>query len=78
MASSTTMAMESTRPNNVSVLSEKPSSFITAKVAISDTGMVSMGIITARQLCRNTRITSITSRVVSTNVMARSSIDSVM
>lgn len=50
---------------------------MTAKVAISDTGMAIMGIITARQLCRKRRITAITIRVVSTNVTSTSSMDAV-
>ncbi len=54
-----------------------PMSFMTANVAMSDTGMVSMGIITARQFCRNMRITIITMSVVSTNVTATSSIEAV-
>ena len=49
IASSTTMAMASTMPKSDSVLSENPMTFITAKVAMSDTGMVSMGMTTARQ-----------------------------
>ena len=37
-----------------------PMSFITAKVATRDTGIVIIGITTARQFCRKSRITSIT------------------
>ena len=58
MASSTTMPMASTRPNSVSVLIEKPSTGITAKVPISDTGTASSGMIVARQVCRNRNTTS--------------------
>ena len=72
------MAMASTRPNRVRVLMVKPNSFITANVAISDTGMVSIGIITARQLWRKNRITTITISVVSTKVTSTSSTDSVI
>ena len=78
MASSTTMAMASTRPNRVRVFMVKPNSFITANVAISDTGMVSIGIITALQLWRKNRITTITISVVSTKVTSTSSTDSVI
>ncbi len=75
MASSTTIAMASTSPNRVRVLRVNPSSFITANVAISDTGIVIIGMITALQLCRNRRITSITISVVSANVTSTSSIE---
>ncbi len=75
MASSTTMAMASTRPKRVRVFSVNPITFITAKVAMSDTGTVSIGIITARQFWRNSSITSITMRVVSANVTSTSSIE---
>ena len=77
IASSTTIAMASTRPKSVSVLRENPSSFMTANVAISDTGIAIIGMITARQLWRNISITNITMRVVSTNVTKTSSIDAV-
>ena len=75
MASSTTMAMASTRPNSVRVLMLKPISFITANVAISDTGMVIIGMMTARQFCRKIMMTSITISVVSRNVTSTSSMD---
>ena len=67
--------MASTSPNSVRVLSENPSSFITANVAMSDTGMAIIGMMTARQLWRNSNITTITMRVVSTNVTSTSSIE---
>ena len=44
-----TMAMASTSPKSVSVLIVKPNSFITANVAIRETGIVIIGISTARQ-----------------------------
>ncbi len=75
IASSTTMAMASTSPKSVRVLTVNPISFITAKVAIRDTGIVIIGMITARQFCRNMRITSITMSDVSRNVTSSSSID---
>ncbi len=71
------MAIASTSPNSVRVLIVKPISFITAKVAISDTGIVIIGMITALQLWRKTSMISITIRVVSTNVTSTSSIDAV-
>ena len=69
------MAMASTRPKRVRVLSEKPNTFITAKVAMSDTGMVIIGMTTARQFWRNMSITTITIRVVSMKVMKRSDME---
>ncbi len=69
------MAMASTSPKRVRVFSVNPITFITAKVAMSDTGTVSIGIITARQFWRNSNITSITMRVVSANVTSTSSIE---
>ena len=68
--------MASTRPKSERVLSEKPIIFITAKVAMSDTGMVIIGITTARQFWRKMRITSITMSEVRRNVMKRSWTDS--
>ena len=44
IASSTTKPVASVRPKSVSVLIEKPSSFITANVPISETGIVIDGI----------------------------------
>ena len=75
IASSTTMAMASTMPNSDRVLSVKPMIFITANVAIRLTGMVSIGMMTALQFCRNSRMTSMTIRDVSMNVTITSSID---
>ncbi len=66
MASSTTMPMASTRPNSVSVLSEKPSAVMAAKVPISDTGIAMIGMIAVRQLCRKT-ITTMTTRSTASN-----------
>ena len=62
MASSTTMPIASTRPNSDRLLSEKPNAAITAKVPISETGMATIGMIEARQVCRN-RITTSTTRI---------------
>src|SRR5215213_8242848 len=49
IASSTTIPIASTSPNNERLLSEKPSSASTANVPISDTGTAIMGISVARQ-----------------------------
>ncbi len=75
IASSTTIAMASTKPNSVSVLMVNPSNFITANVAMSDTGIVIIGMITARQFCRNSNITIITMIVVSSSVRSTSAIE---
>ena len=75
MASSTTMPIASTRPNSVSRLIEKPSTYMPAKVPMIDTGMAITGMIIARTLCRNRKTTSTTSAIASTKVMATSSID---
>ncbi len=50
---------------------------MTANVAISDTGMAIIGIMTARQLCKKISMTIITISVVSTNVTSTSSIEAV-
>ena len=51
------MPMASTRPNSDRLFSEKPSSAMTAKVPISDTGTATMGMMVARQFCRKTSTT---------------------
>ena len=77
IASSTTRPIASTSPNRVSVLIEKPSSAITAKVPTSDTGTVIAGIRVARKLSRNTNTTRNTSSIASKSVQSTSRIDSV-
>ena len=69
MASSTTMPIASTRPNSDSVLNDTPTADITAKAPISDTGMARMGMIAARQVCRN-RMTTTTTRISASNKVA--------
>ena len=61
IASSTTRPIASTSPKSDSVLIEKPSSGKTTKVPISDTGTVRIGISVARQFCRKTKTTRMTS-----------------
>ncbi len=78
MASSTTMPMASTRPNSDRLLSEKPAASITAKVPTSDTGMARIGMIAARQLCRNTITTITTSSRASNRVRCTSAMESLM
>ena len=61
MASSTTMPIASTKARSETMLSEKPSASMTAKVPISETGTAISGISVARTLPRN-RKTTITTR----------------
>ncbi len=61
IASSTTMPMASTRPNSVSMLMEKPSAAMPAKVPMIDTGTASTGMSVTRKLCRKRYTTSTTS-----------------
>ena len=65
MASSTAIPTASTRPNSVRLLIENPNAPITAKVPIKAIGMATMGMMAARQDCRNTMITSTTSAIAS-------------
>ncbi|MNT25301.1 hypothetical protein D3C72_1608150 [compost metagenome] len=73
MASSTTMPIDSTRPNRDRVLSEKPIRCMTAKVPISDTGTAMRGISDARQLRRNSTTTMTTRMIASSKVVATDS-----
>ena len=68
MASSTTRPMASTMASSVSVLMLKPSANISVKVAISEIGMVTIGMIEARSERRKKKITSTTSTIASTMV----------
>ena len=76
IASSTTSPVASVSPNSVSVLIEKPNSFIRKNVPISETGIVSAGISVVRQSCRNRKITRITRPIAIRSVMTTSLIDS--
>ena len=75
MASSTTRPMASTSASRVSRLIEKPSASITAKVPISDSGMVITGISTERGEPRNAKTTSVTISSASTSVRSTSWIE---
>src|SRR5690349_21562398 len=75
IASSTTMPMASTNPNNESALMLKPSASITAKVPTSDTGTAASGIIDARQVCKKSSTTMTTSMSASTSVWTTASIE---
>ena len=62
-------------PKSVSVLIEKPSSFIAANVPMSETGIVIAGISVLCQFCKKMKITRTTSRIaissVTTNFLDR-------
>ena len=70
MASSTTMPMASTSPNSDRLLSENPNAAMKKKVPISDTGMATIGMTAARQVCRN-RITTSTTRTTASRIVSR-------
>ena len=69
MASSTTMPMARTMPKSVRLFTETPSAAMTPKVPIRETGMATMGMIEARQLCRKTMITRTTRATASRMVL---------
>ena len=69
MASSTTMPMASTSPNSDRLLSEKPNIAMKKKVPMSDTGMATIGMTAARQVCRN-RITTSTTRMIASPMVS--------
>ena len=75
IASSTTMPIASTRPNSDRLLSEKPNRLITKKVPTSEIGIATIGMMAARQVCRNRITTSTTSTSASTMVSMTASID---
>ena len=68
MASSTTNPIANTSASKVKVLMVKPASAIKAKVPIKLTGIVMMGMMEARGVRRNTKITSATNATASTMV----------
>src|SRR5262249_19303434 len=68
IASSTTMPIASTSANSDTVLAEKPSASMTAKVPISATGTAMMGISVARKLPRKMKTTIATSTKASISV----------
>src|SRR3984885_2907924 len=76
IASSTTSPVASVMPNSVSELIEKPKTLTKAKVPISETGMVTAGIIVARQSSRNRKMTAITITIASLSVTSTSRIES--
>ena len=60
IASSTTMPIASTIPNSERLLIENPTMAITKNVPTSEIGMAMIGMIAARQVCRNNRSTNTT------------------
>ena len=76
IASSTTMPVARMMPKSVRVLIEKPISLVNANAPISDTGMVTAGMIVLRQVCRKMKMTSTTSAIASASVLRTSLIDS--
>ena len=76
IASSTTMPIASTSPNSDRLFSEKPNNAIQANVPISETGTATIGMIVARQFCRNTSTTMNTRTNASIRVCSTLVIDS--
>ena len=76
MASSTTRPVASVMPNSVSELMEKPKILMKANVPISETGMVTAGMMVARQSSRNRKITTMTITMASARVTSTSRIES--
>ena len=75
IASSTTIPMANTKPNNDKVLIETPNHCITANVPMSEIGTAISGIIDARHVCKNTITTITTSTIASSNVAITASIE---
>jgi hypothetical protein len=75
IASSTTRPIASTSASRVRVLMVKPSTSISAKAPISDTGMVTSGISVARKLRRKKKMISRTSSIASPMVLKTASIE---
>ena len=71
------MPTASTRPNSDRLFSENPSAESTAKVPTSETGIATIGMIEARQVCRN-RNTTPTTRIASKIVFITSWTDLAM
>src|SRR5678816_3609913 len=76
IASSTTMPIASTRPNSDRLFSENPSMLMNMNAPMSETGTAIIGMIVARQFCRNTSTTMKTRTNASINVWNTLLIDS--
>src|SRR5260370_18616565 len=72
MESSTTKPVARVMPKSVSELIEKSKILIKAKVPTSETGIVTAGIIVARQSSRNMKITIMTMMIASSSVVTTS------
>ena len=75
MASSTTRPIASTMASSVSRLKLKPASSISVQTPISDSGIVTTGMMTERNDARNRKITTTTISTASISVFFTSSID---
>src|SRR5688572_20937685 len=75
IASSTTIPIDNTNANNVSVLIVKPKGIKKINVPINDTGIAKTGIKVARQFCKNRNTTITTNASASTNVIITSLIE---
>ena len=78
IASSTTMPIASTMPNNVSWLMVNPKAYMPMKAPMSATGTTSVGISVARRFCRNTSITMKTRIMASISVLTTSLMEMLM
>jgi len=76
MASSTTSPVASVMPKRVSELMEKPKTLMKAKVPISETGMVTAGMMVARQSSRKRKMTTMTMVMASARVTRTSRMES--
>src|SRR5690242_13100350 len=72
MASSTTSPVARVIPNSVSELMEKLKILMNANVPINDTGIVTAGMIVARQSSRKKKITITTMMIASSRVLTTS------
>ena len=78
MASSTSRPMAKIRANKVKLFRVISKTYSTAKVAKTTIGIVTAGIIVARQFCRKINITTMTRIMASTRVLATCSIELVI
>ena len=72
IASSTTRPVASVMPKSVSELIEKSKIRINAKVPMSETGIVTAGMMVARQSSRNKKMTVMTMKMAAASVMSTS------
>ena len=75
IASSTTIPIAKTKPNNDKVFKDRPMADITAKVPIKDTGTANKGMIVARQFCKKITTTNTTNNKASNKVTTTALID---